>query len=97
MRFITALAFERRGFIVTSGMSATAGERKVAIETSTKSKSNMKISGCRVADSLVPGICPARRDNIVQVKRVYHLLRGAVGVQYHLAGSRVDFICFKGY
>ena len=39
MRLITAFALERRGFGVTSGMRATAGERKVAIESSvTRSK-----------------------------------------------------------
>ena len=35
MRLIIALALERSGFTVTSGMSATAGERKIDIDIST--------------------------------------------------------------
>ena len=37
MRLMTALALLRRGFIVTSGISATAGLRKVAMLISTSS------------------------------------------------------------
>ena len=33
IRLIMAFAFERSGFTVTSGISATAGERKVDMET----------------------------------------------------------------
>ena len=48
MRFMTALALLRRGFIVTSGMSATAGLRKVAMLSSTRSSTPMKrMSGAR--------------------------------------------------
>ena len=39
MRLMTAFALLRSGFMVTSGMSATAGERNVAIESSTTSSS----------------------------------------------------------
>lgn len=48
MRFITALALLRSGFMVTSGISATAGLRKVAMLSSTTSSTatNM-ISGVR--------------------------------------------------
>ena len=35
VRLIIALAFERSGFTVTSGIRATAGERKIAIEIKT--------------------------------------------------------------
>ena len=42
MRLMMALALERRGFMVTSGINATAGERKVAMDTSTTSSSAMK-------------------------------------------------------
>ena len=37
IRLITAFAFERNGLIVTSGISATAGERKSAIDKSENS------------------------------------------------------------
>ena len=37
IRLITAFAFERKGFIVTSGINATAGERNEAIEINTTS------------------------------------------------------------
>ena len=43
MRLIIALAFERRGFGVTSGMSATAGERKRAIDMSSTISTATKI------------------------------------------------------
>ena len=39
-----AFALERSGFGVTSGISATAGERNIAIETSTKRSISMKIT-----------------------------------------------------
>ena len=42
IRLMMALPFERRGFIVTSGISATAGERKMDMDTSTTSKRTMK-------------------------------------------------------
>ena len=42
MRLMIALALERSGFIVTSGMSATAGDRKVAMAISVTSRSMMK-------------------------------------------------------
>ena len=42
IRLMTAFAFERRGFGVTSGISATAGERKIAIESSTIRSSAIK-------------------------------------------------------
>ena len=42
MRLMTALALLRSGFMVTSGISATAGERKVAMLTSTTSSRRMK-------------------------------------------------------
>ena len=42
MRFMMALALLRRGFTVTSGIRATAGERKVAMLTSTTSSKTMK-------------------------------------------------------
>ena len=46
MRFMTALALLLSGFMVTSGMSATAGLRKVAILSSTSSRMPMnKMSG----------------------------------------------------
>ncbi len=44
IRLITALAFERRGLIVTSGISATAGERNVAMEISAMSRSAIKMT-----------------------------------------------------
>ena len=37
VRLMIAFALERKGLTVTSGISATAGERKVAIATSTTS------------------------------------------------------------
>ena len=40
-RLMTAFACERRGLGVTSGMSATAGERKVAIAMRTRSRMTM--------------------------------------------------------
>ena len=43
MRFITAFALLRSGFIVTSGISATAGLRKVAMLSSTISSTATKI------------------------------------------------------
>ena len=42
IRLMMALALLRRGFTVTSGISATAGERKVAILTRTTSSRMMK-------------------------------------------------------
>ena len=42
IRLMTALALLRRGFTVTSGISATAGDRNVAMLTSTTSSSAMK-------------------------------------------------------
>ena len=46
IRFIMALALLLRGFIVTSGISATAGDRNVAIDTSVIRRTAMnKISG----------------------------------------------------
>ena len=42
IRLMTALALERRGFTVTSGMRATAGERKVAMAMSTTSRVAIK-------------------------------------------------------
>ena len=42
MRLMTAFAFERRGLSVTSGMSATAGERNTAIDTRIMSSSTME-------------------------------------------------------
>ena len=42
MRLMTAFAFDRSGLIVTSGISATAGERKVAIAMSVIRSSAMK-------------------------------------------------------
>ena len=41
-RFMIAFALERKGFTVTSGISATAGERKVAIATRTTRRIPMK-------------------------------------------------------
>ena len=46
---MTALALERSGFMVTSGISATAGERKVAMATRITSSTAMKntsVAGC---------------------------------------------------
>ena len=46
---MTALALERRGFMVTSGIKATAGERKVAMATRMMSSSATKkisVEGC---------------------------------------------------
>ena len=42
IRLMMALAFERRGFMVTSGIRATAGERNTDMDTSTISKSPTK-------------------------------------------------------
>ena len=42
IRLMTALALLRSGFGVTSGISATAGERNVAMLTSTMSSSPTK-------------------------------------------------------
>ena len=42
MRLMTAFALLRSGLMVTSGMSATAGERNVAMATSTMSSSAIK-------------------------------------------------------
>ena len=42
IRLMTALALLRRGFIVTSGISATAGERKVAMLSSISSSTATK-------------------------------------------------------
>ena len=41
IRLITALALLRRGFTVTSGIKATAGERKVAMAMSTTHSTRM--------------------------------------------------------
>ena len=49
IRLMTALALERRGFRVTSGIRATAGERKVAMDTRMMSSSTTKkirVEGC---------------------------------------------------
>ena len=43
IRLITALALERSGLTVTSGISATAGERKVDMATSTIRSSTTKM------------------------------------------------------
>ena len=43
-RFIIALPFERRGFGVISGISETAGERKVLIERSARKSAAIKIT-----------------------------------------------------
>ena len=46
IRLMTALALLRRGLMVTSGISATAGERKVAMASRISSSTAMKrISG----------------------------------------------------
>ena len=42
MRLMTALALERRGFKVTSGISATAGERNTAMDTRITNSRAMK-------------------------------------------------------
>ena len=50
MRLMTAFALERSGLIVTSGISATAGERNVAIASSAISRMPMNtISGVGLA------------------------------------------------
>ena len=50
MRLMTAFALLRRGLMVTSGMSATAGERNVAMAMSTTSstpRNRMSVEGSR--------------------------------------------------
>ena len=50
IRLIIALPLERRGLTVTSGISATAGERKIAIEMSVRRSTATKlIIGQRLA------------------------------------------------
>ena len=44
IRLMMALALERRGFRVTSGIRATAGVRKVAMEISSISRTARKIT-----------------------------------------------------
>ena len=49
IRLMTALALERSGFSVTSGISATAGERNVAMETrmmSSSATNSTTVPGC---------------------------------------------------
>ena len=43
VRLMTAFALERKGFTVTSGMSATAGERKVAMVMSRTRRTTIKV------------------------------------------------------
>ena len=48
MRLMTALALERRGFKVTSGISATAGERNTDMDTritSSRAIKNTSVTG----------------------------------------------------
>ena len=49
IRLRTALAFDRRGLGVTSGISATAGERNVAMDSrmiSSSATNRITVAGC---------------------------------------------------
>ena len=68
MRLMTAFALLRSGLMVTSGMSATAGERNVAMATSTTSSSAMKpMRRTRMLQRRLMGVGLTRGHDIIRV------------------------------